>query len=31
MRLSISEIVKKACDLTTETEKVEWLKKHERI
>jgi len=31
MRLSISEIVKKACDLPTETEKVEWLKKHENI
>lgn len=31
MRLSISEIVKKACELSSEAEKIAWLKKHENI
>jgi hypothetical protein len=31
MRLSISEIVNKACELKTEEEKVEWLRKNESI
>lgn len=31
MLLSISEIVKKACELKTEAEKIEWLRKNESI